>query len=756
MEFDFSQEPGKVLWNRNLNKSEKPLVSIITPYYNAGKNIQQTCNCILNQTFPFFEWIIVNDGSTNEADVEILDVIRRMDPRIRVLHKENGGISSARNYGINASVADYVLPLDGDDLIEPTFVEYCWWMLEKNPQAAWAYTDSLGFQGQEYLWDKKFDPILLKTENHLTHAALIRKKDLLEVGCYTEKYKHYNEDWYLWLKFVRAGKFPVQAGGEYLMWYRRSDTGVFSIVKNDKQIAANNKKLIDAIASEIKEPRQPVLYPQKFGYGWTSPVLSQWNNCIYRQKEKTNVLFLVPWLEMGGADKFNLDLISGLDKNKYDIGVITTIRSQNEWLQEMRKYTPDIFNMPNFMATEDYAEFVSYYIKSRKTDILFVSNSYHGYYLIPWLRQNFPDIVIVDYVHMEEWYWRRGGYARTSGAVAAVTEKTYVCNSATEKVMVNSFDRQSQSIKTVHIGVDEEYFDRNKADPGTVYKELNISAQRPVVLFICRLHPQKRPFLMIEIARKVVQSIPDVAFAVVGSGPQEKELKNKVKQLKLSENIYFLGSKKDVRPYYRDAKVTLICSIKEGLSLTAYESCSMGVPVVSADVGGQGDLIDSRVGALIPFAEDEAADFDNRTFSREEISLYADAVVRLLEDKQLWENASANCRNKIENGFRIKDMINCLDAEFDFLLSDKEAKAKRNQASLALQTVSPLAGELFLMEMQNQSAEDNSGINLSKYPLKVLIKKGIPWVLRKIKNLIKKILKRYFPFLVKIIKRVRN
>ena len=64
MEFDYTKEPGKVRLNRNLNTEDTPLVSIITPYYNAGKYFEQTFNCVMNQTFPWFEWIIVNDGST--------------------------------------------------------------------------------------------------------------------------------------------------------------------------------------------------------------------------------------------------------------------------------------------------------------------------------------------------------------------------------------------------------------------------------------------------------------------------------------------------------------------------------------------------------------------------------------------------------------------------------------------------------------------------------------------------------------------
>ena len=740
MEFDFSQQPGLTRWNKNLVKTGKPLVSIITPFYNSGKHIQQTCNCVLDQTFPFFEWIIVDDGSTKAEDLEILEGIAKQDPRIRVLHKENGGISTARNFGIKHAATDLILPLDADDLIEPPFVEYCWWMLQKNPEAAWAYINSVGFQGEEYLWHVPFDPERMKQENLLTATALIRKEALAAVGGYHEGSKHYNEDWYAWLRIIAQGGFPVQGGGEYQFWYRRSNTGVLSMVKTDKEIAAANRALLDSAAAEIQDPHPPVIYPKNFYHGWDRPKMSNWDRWVYEKKDKKHICFLLPHLEMGGADKFNLDLIAGLDKEKYETGIITTIQNKHEWLQRFRKVTPDIFNLANFTEPKDYAEFISYYIKSRQVDVLFVSNSYHGYYLIPWLRQQFPDLAIVDYVHMEEWYWREGGYARTSGVVAGVTEKTYVCNSATEQVMLEHFDRAPETVETVHIGVDEKRFDRNLVQPGELYQELGIPQERTVVLFICRLHPQKRPFLMLEIAKCVAKAVPNVAFAVVGSGPQEKEMKFRVKDLGLEETVYFLGAKKDARPYYRDAKITLVCSLKEGLSLTAYESCSMGVPIVSADVGGQKDLVDNTVGALIPFLQSEAGDIDARQFPEEEITSYVDAIVRYLTDDALWQQASENCRKKIEAAFTIDKMVDYFNVELERLATDGELLQQRRKVAEALALTAPMAAELFVMEMRMQSAEDDAGCSynptllgkvkqtLQNEGVMGLIKKTIRWI----------------------------
>ena len=68
MEFDFEKQPGLIKKSEKISQETyKPLISIITPFFNAGAHFEQTFNCVINQTFPWFEWIIVDDGSSNIA-----------------------------------------------------------------------------------------------------------------------------------------------------------------------------------------------------------------------------------------------------------------------------------------------------------------------------------------------------------------------------------------------------------------------------------------------------------------------------------------------------------------------------------------------------------------------------------------------------------------------------------------------------------------------------------------------------------------
>lgn len=698
MKFDYEKQPGMDLWNRPLVKTGKPLISIITAFYNTPGNIfKQTYNCVINQTFPWFEWIIVDDGSKNKEALETLECLAKLDRRIRIIRQDNMGLSTARNVGINNANTEFIFPLDSDDLLEPTYLEYAFWALYFNQKAAWSYADMVGFQDEEYTWVQRFDPEREKTENLLSATALIRKKAIIEAGMYNVQNFPFNEDWHLWLSILSNGGYPVQMTGEFLFWYRRTKKGVLGAVTENKENRVRNKKLIEEQASYVIDPKSPIIYPSNSCEQFKELHESDWTQSIYSEHRKIHVLFLFPWLIMGGADKFNLDLLTGLDNNKYEVSIITTQRSDNEWLQRFREVTPEIFNLPNFLSPNNYAEFIDYFLKSREIDLIFQSNSIEGYYLLPWIRKNHPEIAIVDYVHMEEWYWRNGGHARTSCKFSRFIERTYVCNSATKKVMLEYFHRMPDEVETVHIGIDEKRFDASRIHAGKLYEELEIDKNRPIILFICRLHPQKRPFLMLKIAEYVKEKIPNVAFVVVGDGSLEGEMKQKCQSRGLDETVFFVGSKSEVRPYYRDAKVTLICSMKEGLALTAYESLAMGIPVVSADVGGQKDLIDDTVGALIPLMQDEKDDFDSRTFPKEEISAYGKAIVSILSDESTWKTMSRNCRKKIEEGFTIGAMTDYFNVALQRIVRNDNLLLERKKISQAIAVLGAFSEEAFLL-----------------------------------------------------------
>ena len=97
-------------------------VSIIVPVYQVEKYIRQCVDSILAQTFTDFELILVDDGSKDKSG-QICDEYARMDTRVKVIHKGNGGAADTRNRGMDQAVGNYVMFVDSDDYIAPTMIE---------------------------------------------------------------------------------------------------------------------------------------------------------------------------------------------------------------------------------------------------------------------------------------------------------------------------------------------------------------------------------------------------------------------------------------------------------------------------------------------------------------------------------------------------------------------------------------------------------------------------------------------------------
>ena len=99
-----------------------PKISVIVPVYNTEKYLHRCIDSVLAQTYKDFELLLIDDGSKDSSGA-ICDEYAARDSRVKVFHKENGGVSSARNAGLAIASGDWIMHLDGDDWIEPDMLE---------------------------------------------------------------------------------------------------------------------------------------------------------------------------------------------------------------------------------------------------------------------------------------------------------------------------------------------------------------------------------------------------------------------------------------------------------------------------------------------------------------------------------------------------------------------------------------------------------------------------------------------------------
>lgn len=688
--FNFKLEPGKKKIKREYENKEKPLITVVMPFYNDKEYIEQAVTCVLNQTFPLFELLIIDDGSTDKEGLKKLDEVSTLDARIKVYHKKNEGLSATRDYGASKSSESckYLFFLDSDDLIEETYFECAYWTLETNPDASWAYGDLVGFESREYTWNVLFDSEKLKKENYLVATAMIRKKDFNDVNGYELKEKSINEDWNFWLKMISKGKYPVKMN-YYTFWYRRKASGgeLAKAEKNKKR----TKEIISKTLKNVNKKVYAIHYP-KYDYNWET-IEDNFEGIIKikeKKNNKINLLFIIPWMVMGGADQFNIDFINGLNKEKFDVTIILTEPANNVGRQKFKDCT--IYDLTTFLDIKNWIPFINYIIEKKNINIIMNSNSEIGYSYLPYFKQKYPTIPIIDYVHMEEWYYRNGGYSRDSSVVSSVIDLTMTCNGGSTSILEKHFKRNKNELKTVYIGVDEEKYNPENYNKEELRKKYEIPNDKFIVSYICRIANQKRPLLLMEIIKKYVEINKDVLFLIAGDGPMLWQMKKKAEEYKLKDYIKFMGRFSETQIIYAMSDATINCSIKEGLALTSYESLSMNIPVISSNVGGQKELINDEVGIIVDRVQEEK-DINNFNYSDKEVNLYVEALNKVL--KRIDEYPK-KCRQRILEGFTINHMVKNMNNILEEVY--KNPNKEKIQNGIELQKYHDLITELIVKE----------------------------------------------------------
>jgi glycosyltransferase involved in cell wall biosynthesis len=184
-------------------------VSVVIPCFNASRTVRTTVETVLHQSLRDIEVIIVDDGSTDDLGSVVQPFLAR-DPRVRLVRQTNRGLAGARNRGIEEARAEFVAPIDADDVWHPQFLEQCVTALESEPPApfAYAYVFRMDEDGRllPFLGHRtppRHDVVGLITLNSVScgSAAVFRRGAVLAAGGYDEamaaRQLHGAEDWKL-------------------------------------------------------------------------------------------------------------------------------------------------------------------------------------------------------------------------------------------------------------------------------------------------------------------------------------------------------------------------------------------------------------------------------------------------------------------------------------------------------------------------------------------------------------------------------
>jgi len=222
-------------------KKNKPLVSIIMPVYNYGKTLDTALISVFDQTYPNIEIIIIDDGSTDPFTKLKLDALNI--PNTTVIRQSNGGPSNARNEGVKISKGEYILPLDSDDIMLPTYVEECVARIARDRTISPVYCDTI-HEGQMKGVEKRpeWSKDRLVQGPFIVNCSMFSREAFDSVNGFDESLKGW-EDYDFWLRMMQKGYVGQRIPKPLFVYFHHEKDGTVSTIANQNMSELHKKIL---------------------------------------------------------------------------------------------------------------------------------------------------------------------------------------------------------------------------------------------------------------------------------------------------------------------------------------------------------------------------------------------------------------------------------------------------------------------------------------------------------------------------------
>lgn len=365
---------------------------------------------------------------------------------------------------------------------------------------------------------------------------------------------------------------------------------------------------------------------------------------------KINILYLITKLELGGAQKQLLSLISGLDKEKFRIFLFTAkkglmlpdagsidglILARSRWLERPINPLKDILAFFEIYALIKKNNIQIVHTHSSKAGILgrlsaglakvkFICHTVHG-----WSFNDFQP------------FFRRKLFILLERLSARFTDKIIVVSYCDQQKGLDNRIGDPDKFQLIRYGIDYSGSTLSNRD---IRKELGIGAQDLTVGMISCFKPQKAPQDFIRLAFLVKQSMPCVKFILVGDGVLRARVQAAVNKFNLQKNVILTGWRRDIQRILSAIDVFALTSLWEGLPVTVLEAIVASIPVIATNTGGIEELIiDGKTGFLV-------LPRDTRGM--------AEKLILLLKDADLRGQVARNARKSLNGDFALANMVN--------------------------------------------------------------------------------------------------
>jgi glycosyltransferase involved in cell wall biosynthesis len=370
-------------------------------------------------------------------------------------------------------------------------------------------------------------------------------------------------------------------------------------------------------------------------------------------KKTIRILFVIPHLVFGGAERILFDAITALQKQGNECFLCCAVKT-GEWVSKFEKICPVYDLSEHSKDLWGQKDALVGLINELKCNIVQFSNCEILYFAFPYIKAK-TGAVTVNWIHVDKQYFQavhHFGYRRFTGFI----DGTVVVSPAMERHIVKNNFAPAAKVSVIRNGIDLSRFNPEpyQASRPLLLKKYGIPNNCQIVTFIGRLTQEKNPFDFLKIAKIVLNKLPQTHFIIAGEGYLKRKSIILANKLKISSSVRFLGLIDDIPGLLSISTVFVSTSITEGFGLAAAEAMAMGVPAVVFDVGGLNELIEPGCGY---------------TVNQGNIADFSEKIITLLNDNLAQKKIGQNAKQRIISNFAIQNKANELKNFYRHLLA---------------------------------------------------------------------------------------
>lgn len=535
-----------------------PAFSVAMTVYNNGPSLGKAIESVFAQTLPDWELLLWDDGTTDQETLAILDGLD--SPRVRMFRTANQGVVGARNAVAREARGEFILFLDPDDELRPTYLEKALLTFTRFPSVDIVIPSvKVESETAHPFWlPAHFEERRIAYENTAPISSAMRRTAWQEVGGMSEQMADGYEDWEFWRRCAGLG-LRGWVLDDALFVYRHSE-----VTGRDAQ--ARQKK--NDLVLRIKQLNPRIAHPAAPIDPAPGAITEDLATRVFHVPTdyRRSLVVFAPWvLKGGGADSFLEAALRSLAEQMTIIVIGTQpvpaghLSAVNDFLE----ITPYVYHLPGLAPVEDYAGIVrSLLYRLTEPAILNMGSPWafeHLAAIRTWTR-GFGPVVDIQFNHV-------GHLAELLDNVDHVDE-ILVSNAHLKSLLVDYFG-VSKPVEVMYVAPPV----RECASAERPRRD------RPQVGWLGRNSPEKRPDIVAELAA----AAPEIDFVIAGGGFHD--------YVPPVPNLRIAGYVADAHEFISSCDLLLNTSDTEGIAVSAMEALQAGVPVATRDIGGMSELI---------------------------------------------------------------------------------------------------------------------------------------------------------------------